>query len=170
MSKRFEVREGFALGLIASASVALFYAAIDLLAARGPFFTVNVLGRALFRDLRHPSVLMLPLPLDVGAIALYSALHLAVSLMIGLIVARLIVQAERRPSQAFGVLLTIVAGFVITIFAVGFLSASIRPVLPWWSIVVANSLSVLVAGSYILFRHPRVWGRLVSSPSTPHPG
>jgi hypothetical protein len=153
------VREGVAVGLIASASVALFYAVIDMLAARGPFYTVNVLGRALFRELRHPTVLMLPLPLDVAAIAQYSLLHLGLSLAIGLTVAALIAVADRRPRWSFPVLAVIVGGFLVTILAVGYLSAPIRPVLPWWSIVVANFLSVLLATAWLLYRHPRLLGR-----------
>lgn len=164
MSRISVTREGLALGGIASVSVAAFYAAFDLLAARGPLYTVNVLGRALFGELRHPTTLALPLPLDWGAIALYSGLHLLIALAIGLVVAALVAHAERRPSRATAVLLVLVGGFVVTVLAVGFLSAPIRPVLPWWSIVVANALAVVVAGSYLLRRHPGLWRRLVPVP------
>lgn len=84
------------------------------------------------------------------------------SLTIGLMVTRLVVQAERQPSQAFPVLLVIVAGFVVTIFGVGFLTGPMGPVLPWWSIVVANTLAVLVAASYLLHRHPGLWRRFIA--------
>lgn len=160
MKKVSVAREGVVVGLIASASVAAFYAAFDLLAARGPLYTVNVLGRALFRELRHPSVLMLPMSLDWGAIFMYSLLHLLLSLGIGLTVVWLVSVAERAPSGSLPALGIIAAGFVVTIIAVGYLSQPIRPVLPWWSIVVANSLSVAVAGTYLLRRHPGLWGRI----------
>lgn len=157
MSRVSVVREGLVLGLIASASVALFYGAFDLLAARGPLYTVNVLGRSIFGTLRHPSSLMLPLALDQGAILLYSLLHLGLSLGIGLVVATLVSKAERHPSRAPFMLALIVAGFVVTVLVVGALSAPIRGVLPWWSIVVANGLSVVLAGSWLLNRHPHLW-------------
>jgi hypothetical protein len=46
------MREGIVVGLIAYASVAVFYSAFDLLAARGTLYTVDLLGKAVFRGLR----------------------------------------------------------------------------------------------------------------------
>lgn len=155
------LREGLLVGVIAYAAVAVFYAAFDFLAARGPLFTVNLLGLAVFKGVRDPGILQLPVPLDAQAIFWYNALHLVASLIIGLIVVRLLAHAERRPSQARAVLLTIVAGFVVTVLAVGMLTTPMRPLLPWWSIVVANAVAVWVAGSYLLRTHPGIWGRLV---------
>ncbi len=157
------LREGLVVGLTAYAAVAAFYAGFDLLAARGSLYTVNLLGMAVFKGLRDPAVLQLPVALDPTAIFWYNALHLVLSLAIGLTVVRLVAQAERRPSQAQLVLATIVAGFVVTILAVGFLTSPMRQVLPWWSIVVANSLAVALAGLYLLRKHPGIWHRLVTA-------
>lgn len=154
------LREGLVVGFVAYAAVAVFYAAFDLLAARGALYTVNLLGQAVFRGIRDPAVIQLPVPLDTGAIFTYNALHLFVSLAIGVIVVQLVARAERKPAQGRLMLAVIVAGFVVTILAVGFLTRSIRPVLPWWSIVVANALAVLLAASYLLRRHPGIWRRL----------
>ncbi len=155
------LREGIVVGSIAYAAVAAFYALFDILAARGAFFTLNLLGKAVFRGLRDPAVLMLPVPPDLGAMARYNALHLVVSLAIGLVVTGLVSQAERRPSQAPFAGLTIVTGFVVTILGVGLLTASIRPLLPWWSIVVANALAVLLAGWYLIRKHPGIGRHLL---------
>ncbi|MGQ0704131.1 MAG: hypothetical protein ACT4PM_13450 [Gemmatimonadales bacterium] len=154
------VREGLIVGFLAYLSVAVFYALFDLLAARGPLYTVNMVGQAVFRGLRDPAVLQLPVPLDTGAIFTYNALHLFVSLAIGIIVVQLVAQAERTPARGRLALAVIVAGFGVTILAVGFLTRSIRPVLPWWSIVVANGLAVVLAGFYLTRRHPGIWRRL----------
>ena len=148
------VREGLVVGLIGYAAVAIFYAVFDFLAARGGLYTVNLLGRAVFRGLRDPAVLQLPLPADPGAIGLFSGLHLVISLGIGLVVTWLVWQAEGPPAQARLAWLTIVAGFFVTIFGIGMLSGPIQDLLPWWSVVLANVLAVLVAGSYLLRRHP----------------
>jgi hypothetical protein len=156
------LREGLVVGLTAYAAVAVFYGAFDLLAARGILYTVNLLGMAVFGGVRDPAILQLPIPLDPTAIFRYNALHLILSLAIGLTVVRLVVQAERQPAHSHLVLFTIVAGFVVTIVAVGLLTTSIRPVLPWWSIVVANSLAVILAGLYLLQKHPGIWQRLVT--------
>jgi hypothetical protein len=129
--------------------------------ARGTLYTVDLLGKAVFRDLRDPGILQYPIRPDLTAIFWYNGLHLLISLAIGLIVTRLIERAERHPAQAQLVLFTIVAGFVLTILGVGLLTSPMRPVLHWWSIVVANGLATLLAGFYLLQKRPGLWGRLV---------
>ena len=154
------IRDGLVVGIIGYFAVAALYGAFDLIAARGPLYTVDVLSKALFRGLRDPGVLGLPMQPDATAIFWYNGLHLLISLAIGLFVTGLVEQAERRPSQARMVLFTLVAGFVVTIVAVGLLTSPIRPLLPWWSIVVSNALAVLLAGTYLLRRRPDTWVRL----------
>ncbi|MDO8501921.1 MAG: hypothetical protein Q7S20_08750 [Gemmatimonadaceae bacterium] len=154
-------RDGLVVGLIAYVSVAVFYSAFDLLASRGTLYTVDLLGKAVFQGLRDPSILQFPTQLDPTAIFWYNGLHLLISLAIGLIVTGLVDHAERHPSQGFLVLSAIAAGFVVTILAVGLLTTPMRPVLPWWSIVVANSLAVLLAGSYLLQKRAGLLRRIV---------
>jgi hypothetical protein len=154
------MRDGLVVGLIAYASVALFYSAFDFLAARGLLYTVDLLGRAMFEGLRDPAVLMFSLERDWTAIALYNAFHLVVSLGIGLVVTALIDHAERHPSQALLVAVMVAAGGVLTVFGVAYLTESMRPVLPWWSIVVANALAALLAGVYLMRRRPGLWQRV----------
>ena len=153
---RQSIREGLVVGLIAYVTVAAFYAAFDLLAARGAFYTVDLLGKAMFRGLRDPAVLQFPLALDLSGVFLYNAFHLVVSLAIGVVVTSLLFLAERHSGYAPLILVLIVAGFVVTVLVVGFLTVSIRPLLPWWSIVVANVLAT-VAGAVYLVRHHSVW-------------
>ena len=86
MSERRTFREGVRVGLIAYATVAIFYSGFDLLAARGTLFTVDMLGKAVFRGLRDPAVLLFPQQLDLAAIFWYNGLHLIASLVIGVIV------------------------------------------------------------------------------------
>ncbi|HMU62638.1 MAG TPA: hypothetical protein PKA66_12710 [Gemmatimonadales bacterium] len=157
------IREGLLVGLIAYAAVAVFYAAFDFLAARGPLFTVNLLGLAVFEGVRDPSILQRPIPLDLAAIFWYNALHLVFSLVIGFVVVRLIAQAQGHPAQAKAMLFTIVAGFVVTILAVAQLTEAIRRLLPFWSIVVANSLAVVIAARFLVRRHPGIGRALVAS-------
>jgi hypothetical protein len=157
------IRDGIVVGLIGYAAVALFYSMFDLLAARGTFYTVNLLGRAVFRGLRDPEVLMFPVTLDVAAIVSYNSLHLALALIIGLVVTWLVGYAEEHPSRRFGVVLVIIAGFVVTVLAVGMLTAGMRPLLPWWSIVMANILAVVLAGTYLMRRRPGLAGRMVAA-------
>ena len=160
MTQNRTIRDGLVVGLIAYAAVALFYTAFDILAARGALYTVDLLGRAMFKGLRDPSILMFSLDRDPTAILLYNAFHLVMSLGIGLLVTSLIEHAERHPSQAPLVLVMILAGGVLTVFAVAYLTEPMRPVLPWWSIVVANVLAALLAGFYLLRRRPGLWQRV----------
>jgi hypothetical protein len=81
------------VGLIAYAVVATFYAVFDLLAARGTRYTVDLLGKAMFRGLRDPSILQFPLALDSGAILWYNSFHLVISLAIGVVVTSLVLRA-----------------------------------------------------------------------------
>jgi len=157
------VREGLVVGLIGFAAVALFYAAFDFLAARGFLFTVNLLGQAVFYGLRDPSVLQTPMAIDLTAVVLYTILHLVVALIIGLVVAWLAAQLEGPPAQTRLAVLVIVAGFFVTIFGIGMVSSPIKALLPWWSVVLANVLAVVVAGAYLLGRHPGMARRLVLS-------
>ncbi|TFG51218.1 MAG: hypothetical protein E4H38_02065 [Gemmatimonadales bacterium] len=155
------LRDGIAVGFIAYACVAVFYGLFDILAARGALYTVNLLGLAVFRGVRDPGVTQLPIPLDAMAIFWYNAMHLTLSLAIGLFVTRLVGQAERNPSQRGAILFVIVAGFVTTVYGVGLLSTPIRPVLPWWSIVVANALATALAARYLVRKRPGLLGRLM---------
>ncbi|HEX5073072.1 MAG TPA: hypothetical protein VFW03_07705 [Gemmatimonadaceae bacterium] len=154
------LRDGLAVGLIAYAAVALFYSGFDFLAARGTLYTVDLLGRAMFRGLRDPSILMFSLDLDPAAILLYNAFHLVMSLGIGLVVTSLIDHAEEHPSHALLVVIMIIAGGVLTVFGVAYLTESMRRVLPWWSIIAANALAALFAAWYLGRRRPGLWKRL----------
>ena len=155
------MREGLLVGFVAKVRRPPRSAPQASLAPCAPLFTVNLLGLAVFNGVRDPSILQLPIPVDVMAVFWYNALHLVLSLGIGLIVVRLVAQAEARPSQARAMLFTIVGGFVVTILAVGILTEPMRALLPWWSIVVANVVAVWMAGSYLLRAHPGIWRRLV---------
>lgn len=166
-SWRNTVIDGAIVGFIGYAAVALFYSAFDLLASRGFLYTVDLLGKTLFRGLRDPATLYFPIERDLGAILLYNALHLTIALAIGLTVMTLVRLAEDNPSRRPVVLLVLAAGFVVTVVAVGVLSAPIRPVLPWWSIVVANTVAVVLAAAYLLRKHPHLWHLLGGSGTVP---
>ncbi len=164
-SQRSSTRDGIVIGLIGYAAVALFYSAFDFLAARGTLHTVNMLGRAVFRGLRDPSILLLPVELDTQAIFLYNALHLAIALAIGFVVARLVAVAEDDPILRRTVRFVIIAGYFLTVIVVGALTMPIREVVPWWSIIIANAAAAIMAGTYIVARHPGLWRRLALEPS-----
>lgn len=161
------VREGVLLGGLAYVAVAAFYALFDFLAARGGLYTVDLLGKALFRGLRDPAVLQLPMEVDFTAVFLYNGLHLVASVGIGLVIAWLIDRAETGPVAARLVVATLVAGFVVTVAVVGALTAPFRALLPWWSIVGANLSAVVVAGGALVSERPEALGILSGKVSSP---
>lgn len=161
MSDRRALREGVVVGLIAYAAVAGFYMLFDLLAARGALYTLNLLGQSGFRGLRDPGVLQVPLASDATAMLLYNAVHLLSSLAIGMVVTWLVYRAERHPDQAGLTGLLLIMGGVITVLGIGFLTTPLRPLLPFWSILVANLLAVVLAGRYLIRQHPTSWRRLL---------
>jgi hypothetical protein len=160
LNERRTLRDGIVVGLIGYASVALFYSAFDILASRGMFYTVNLLGKALFRGLRDPAVLMFPLEIDVTAAFLYNLVHLAAALIIGVVVTVLVVVAEQHPSRRAVVRIILVAGFFVTVALIATLTTPIRPLLPMWSVVAANAIAAIIAGTYLLSRRPGLWSKL----------
>lgn len=161
-SGRFRViKDGLITGIIGYATVAILYVFFDFLAARGFLYTVNLLGRTLFMGLRDPAVLLSPIELNMMAIFLYNSLHLIIALIIGMIVIGLVDFTERQPAQAQRILFILIIGFIVTVACVGFLTSSIRPLLPWWSIVIANMLSVILAGIYLIKKHPGIGPPLI---------
>lgn len=158
------LKESLIVGLIGYSSVAVLYAAFDFLAVRGSLYTVDLLGKALFRGLRDPAVLALPIELDMTTIFWFNGIHLLISLVIGFIIVAIISWSERKPAQRGIVLFAVIAGFIITIFAVAILTAEIRLLLPMWSIIVANVLAVLLGGTYLIRKHPGIHKRLFFFP------
>ena len=159
-TRRRWLLDGLIVGVIAYAAVALFYSAFDVLASRGMLFTVNLLGQALFEGLRDPAVLQYPMPVDPAAVFWYNAVHLVISLAIGLVVVGLVERAERRPGHAGLMAGFIISGFAITVAVVARLTEPMRPLLPWWSIVVANGAATLCAATYLVRHRPYLWRRM----------
>jgi hypothetical protein len=135
-----------------------------LIAARGFIHTVDLLGKAVFRGLRDPAILQLPVTPDMSAVLLFSAFHLAVSLAIGLLVSGLVEYAVRHPARSRVVAIVIICGFFVTVGVVGMLTEPFRALVPWWSIVLANALAVLWAGAFLVRRRPGVGKLLLHGP------
>lgn len=158
-----DLREGLMLGLIAFIVVAAFYNGYDLVAARGPFHTVNLLGRALFHGVRDAARPAGAVPLDTRLIEGYNALHLALSLGIGAVVMWLVGRADRDAAHRPLFLFLVVGGYVATIATVAWVSAPIRDVLPLWTIIAANTLAVAAGAAYVAHRRPGIIRRLLTT-------
>src|SRR5574342_1306292 len=87
-------REGVIAGLIGAALVAVWFLIYD--AARGrPFRTPSLLGAATFEGVKDPAAV----PTAVHLVVQYTVLHGVVFALIGVLIAYLIVSAQREPSR-----------------------------------------------------------------------
>lgn len=154
------VREGLVVGLIGYASVAAFFTLFDVLAGRGPTFTLNLLGKVVFRGARDPSILTLPIPADATAMVLYNFFHLFVALAVGSFVAWLVARVEAEPRRGRVAAAVVLGGYAVTVAAVGWLSRGIAPLVPFWTVVVVNTLAAVGGGLFLWRAHPGLWGRI----------
>lgn len=157
---RAYIREGLIVGAVGYVVVAAFFTVFDLLAGRGVAFTLNLLGKMVFRGIRDPAILQLPIAPDMAAMAAYNFLHLVLSLVVGTLVAWLATQVDERPALRFPVLGVLVAGYVATIALVTIFVGEASQLLPWWTIVTVNTLAALSGGAYLLRAHPTLPGSL----------
>ncbi|MFQ5537143.1 MAG: hypothetical protein ACE5GJ_06790 [Gemmatimonadota bacterium] len=155
MSRRASsLQEGLIVGLIGYAVVAVFYAVFDILAGKSAVFTLNLLGQMLFRGVRDPAVLQLPMAPDLWAMVGYNFVHLFVSLAVGIFVAWLVANVEERPHLGRPVLAVLIAGYVITVLVVAVFARDASQLMPLWTILVVNTLAALGGGAYLWKAHP----------------
>ena len=155
-----QLRHGLVAGLIGAAIVAVWFLIYD--AARGrPLRTPALLGAAAFQGVADPAAVSTAPALVVP----YTVLHGVVFALIGVLIAYLIVSAQREPSGR----LVLVIGLLC--FEVFFLAAVVllaRPVLTevhWWMILGANALAMAGMLMYFLVAH-RALGRALLGPWT----
>lgn len=151
------IREGVVAGLLGGATVALWFLVYDTLKGR-PLWTPALLGAALFERLRQPQLLQaVPLDLVLG----YTVLHLAAFALFGIVVAALLVAAEREPRVLLGLFILFLC---FELFFLGFVSAldeALVGALGWWNIAIANLLAAVAMLTYFFFGHRSLGARLL---------
>jgi len=155
------IKEGLIIGFIGYATVAILYAIFDMIAARGFLFTVDLLGKVLFRDFLTSDIVKSPAAIDLAAIFWYNIFHLLTALIIGLLVISFVELTDRQPAQGQFILFILVLGFVLTVVVVTFMTSPVNTFIPWWSIFIANILSVVTASYYLFKRHPGIGPHLL---------
>jgi hypothetical protein len=148
-------KEGVLAGLIGASVVAVWFLAYDTLRLQ-PFRTPALLGSAVFEGLRDPTLLTVRLELVIG----YTVLHLAAFSLFGVIVATLIVAAEREPRILLG-LFGLFACFEI--FFLGFvavLDEALVGALLWWNVAIGNLLAAAGMFTYFFLGHRSLGARL----------
>ncbi len=154
------VREGVIAGLIGAVIVAVWFLIYD--AARGrPFRTPALLGAATFQGVSNPGAL----PTATHLVVQYTVLHGVVFALVGILIAYLIVSAQRQPSR---LLLLVIVLLSFEVFFLALIVGLAHPVLTdvaWWAILVANALAAAGMLAYFFVGH-RALGRVLMGPWT----
>jgi hypothetical protein len=149
MLSRHPLRQGVLAGIIGGTSIAVWFLVIDAVAGR-PFFTPTVLGAALF-------------DLVGGAfggrsqftnVALYTVVHYALFMAIGVAATYATNAAEVKPSKltGFAALFVALELGILTLVAVLVRSPLFGPI-AWWQFGIANVVAAWSMGMYIWRTH-----------------
>lgn len=152
-------REGAVAGLLGAGAVAGWFLIVDLMQGR-PFGTPSLLGEVVLLGNASPD----PAVIHWGAVAGYTVVHLAVFVLFGIVVAKLVDLAEREGVFRFALLMLFV---VFEVFFYGLVQvglAATRGLFPFWSVLAANTLAALVMGGWFYRRHPGLRTAFASSP------
>jgi hypothetical protein len=154
------LREGVIAGLVGAAIVAVWFLIYD--AARGrPFRTPSLLGAATFRGVSDPS----QVPVSTGLVVQYTVLHGAVFALIGILIAYLIVSAQRQPARLLTLFIALLSFEVFFLAVVVWLAHPVLSELAWWAILLANGLAAAGMLAYFFVGH-RALGRVLLGPWT----
>lgn len=148
------LREGIVGGLLAAASVALWFFLLDMVGGH-PFGTPLRLGESIasfFGGTGGGS----PVAYVLG----YTLFHVLAFCLAGVVVSAVVNRAESEPSLLFGLLILFVA------FELGWygLTAVLSRdeaygSLAWYQVMVANLIAATTMGVYLYRRHPALAGR-----------
>jgi len=146
-------KEGLIAGLIGYATIAAFYALLDLALGRSPVSTASTLGRDLVGSDLAGSMPWAPILAANGV-------HLVALLFVGMGASWVVYETERHPNLWF---LAFLGGVLALFFTEGVLLLFAVPattVLPWWSVILANLMAGGTMGFYLLRSHRLLVRRL----------
>lgn len=152
------LREGVIAGLIGATLVAVWFLIYD--AARGaPFRTPTLLGSAALQGVQNPQAL----PVSPGLVVQYTVLHGVVFALVGILIAFLIVSAQRQPARLLMLVIALLCFEVIFLAVVVWLARPVLDDVAWWAILLANVLAAGGMLAYFFVGH-RALGRALLGP------
>lgn len=154
------LREGIIAGLIGAATVAVWFLIYDAASGR-PFRTPALLGAATFRGVLDPA----DVPTAAHLVVQYTVLHGVVFAMIGVLIAYLIVSAQRQPSRLLLVFIVLMCFEIFFLAIVTWLAHPVLSELAWWAILLGNALAAVGMLIYFFVGH-RALGRALLGPWT----
>ncbi len=151
--------QGFGVGLVGAAAVALWFLVLDVVTGR-VFSTPGALGSLVFLGATSPG----EVEVTVGTVAAYTVLHLAVFAVIGTVIVWVAHRIEQTPGLW---LLTVMAFILIEVASVGvlgLLGAWVLGSVGLLAVLVGNVVAVVAIAVAIWRLHPRLRERLVEQP------
>jgi hypothetical protein len=154
------LREGIIAGFIGAAIVAVWFLIYD--AARGrPFRTPALLGAATFQGVGDTTAV----PTAAHLVVQYTVLHGVVFALIGVLIAYLIVSAQRQPSRLLLMFIVLMCFEVFFLAVVTWLAHPVLNELTWWAILLGNALAAIGMLIYFFVGH-RALGKALLGPWT----
>jgi uncharacterized membrane protein YphA (DoxX/SURF4 family) len=144
------VREGIIVGVIGATIIAVWFFAIDLIGGR-PLFTPATLGRGMLR-------IFGPLDAETSTallVLIYTIVHYAAFIVLGLIVSMIVNVARREPSILLG-FVVLFAAMEVGFYALAGLLQQATPLgaLAWYNVMLGNLLAAIGMGFYLWRMHP----------------
>ncbi len=151
--------QGVVVGLIGALTVAVWFLVLDALAGR-PMFTPAALGSAVFLGVASAAEVQV----TIGTVAVYTALHVAAFIGVGVLFAWVAERVEHTP----GVWLLALMAFIVVeagfLGAAGLMASWVLDALGWWAVAMGNVLAVSAMGWRIWATHPLLRERLFKRP------
>ncbi len=142
-------REGLVTGTIGAAAVAVWFLVTDFAQGR-PLSTPSVLGQVILYGSTSPTVT----PVQTAPLLAYTLLHIGAFVLFGIAITQLVHLAMSSPLARFGLMMLAVVFEVFFVFAIYALFNATSYLFPWWSVLGANTLSLLFMGYYLKRSHP----------------
>jgi len=148
--------EGVVSGVVAGATVALWYLICDLAGGR-PFHTPEMLQLIFF-----PGFHATPTGRFLGEAAIaFTGLHFAAFIAFGLATAAIVAASEREPLLLAAALIIYACFEVSFLSLIAFLDGSALGELGWWTIASANLLTLAMMYGFHRMRHPAIIRRFL---------
>lgn len=144
------LREGVIAGVIGALAIAIWFFFVDLVNGR-PLFTPATLGRAMLS-------IFGPVPAGQSTavlVLIYTLVHFAAFILVGLIAAMIVSAANREPSILLG-FVVLFAAIEVGFYAFVGLLQQATPLgsLAWYNVMIGNLLAAAAMGTYLLRAHP----------------
>jgi hypothetical protein len=150
-------RQGIVSGLLGAVVVAIWFLIIDSI-LREPLYTPAALATIMFQGGGTPG----SVEVTTTAVLGYSFVHFTFFILFGVLLSGLVMQVEKFPPLAFGLLILFVVFEVFFIAMVAVLGRWILQELAWWSILVGNIFAAAAMGTYMWKVRPGLAERLTT--------